>query len=265
LRNDIELSLGAITFRDRSFEDIVSSAHRAGFNGIGLTVGQCVSALERGVEMSQIISKVEDAGLHIAEFELVRLGGQPLTSALNELVIDLVGALAPDRVHVAAFAGDLDRVLKEFTALCGRVECPVAFEFMPYSVVTNLAAARELVARTGASNAKVVLDVLHYFRSGSHVEDLTDDDMQDVAVVQLSDVTSRRRQTELSHEARHLRTYPGQGELPIVNFLRRIGSFGALPPITIEPISDALERMPLVLVAEQAMISTTQVLRLAGF
>lgn len=260
------LSMGAICFRDRPFPDIVHAASSSGFTGIGLTVGQCVSALERGIGLDEIRRRVADAGLRVAELELIRLGdGGPVRHA-NSLVEDLSRTLNPDRVHVAAFAGEHSRILAEFAAVCERLRpTPVAFEFMPYSQVTNVRQAVDLANSTGAANARVLLDVVHFFRSGGTPVEITGDLLEHIAAIQLSDVTDRHG-VQLSREARHLRTYPGRGTLDIVGFLDAIGAATTtLPAVSVEPISDALERLPLPVVAEEIMFSTVGILAEAGW
>ncbi|NIH88363.1 sugar phosphate isomerase/epimerase family protein [Amycolatopsis granulosa] len=255
------LALGAICFRDRPFPQILAAAAASGFSGIGLTVGQCVSALERGIALEELPERIADAGLALAELELVRLCDEGPTRYANGLVEDLIGVLEPDRVHTAAFAGDPGRIADEFAALCRRhPDTPVAVEFMPYSAVRDLASARQLVAHAGTPNAAIVLDIVHFFRSGSAVEEIDPDALRDVAVVQLSDVSARPG-VPLAREARHLRTYPGRGSLDTAGFLRRIReSAEHLPPISVEPISDALECLPLDVVSEEVMFTTLRVL-----
>lgn len=260
------LSMGAICFRDRPFPQILAAAAGSGFTGIGLTVGQCVAALERGIGLDQLRGRVDDAGLRVAELELVRLGEEGPTRHANSLVEDLSEVLQPDRVHVAAFNGDLRRIEDDFAAVCTRLSyVPVAVEFMPYSRVRNLTEALTLVDAAGAANARVVLDVVHFFRSGGEVSDLSTARLAKIAGVQLSDVSTRHG-VSLAREARHLRTYPGRGTLDIVGFLRGIGTaVDVLPPLSIEPISDALESLPLPVVAEEIMFSTLATLDAAGW
>ncbi|MET0456871.1 MAG: sugar phosphate isomerase/epimerase [Mycobacterium sp.] len=265
-RQTAHLAMGAICFRDRPFPEILAAAAASGFTGIGLTVGQCISALERGIGLDEIGTRVAEAGLRVAELELIRLGDDGPVRHANALVEDLCDALRPDRVHVAAFEGELPRILDQFAAVCGSLgDVPVAFEFMPYSRVQTLSQAVDLAERTGTPNAKVVLDVVHFFRSGGDPSELTARQMDWVAGVQLSDVAVRPG-VPLAREARHLRTYPGRGTLDIVGFLRGVAKVAeTLPPVSIEPISDALELLPLPVVAEEIMCSTLGTLAAAGW
>jgi len=253
-------------FRDRPFGEIVTAAAANGFRAVGLTVGQCLSALERGISFADQAALLTEAGLTVAELELVRLGEDGAIAHANEMVVELSHVLRPERVHTAAFSGDAARIDAEFSALCKRLDpVPVAVEFMPYSRVVDLRQAVELVAGSGAKNARVVLDVLHFFRSGWRAADITAELLEKCAVLQLSDVVYRRG-VDLATEARHMRTYPGFGTLDIEGLLTAIGGTGtALPPLSVEPLSDALELLPLAVVAEQTAFSTLSILHRSGW
>ncbi len=255
------LTLGATTFRDRSLPSVISAARAAGFDRIGITVGQCITALERGISLNELRTRLGDAGLRVGELELIRLGDEGHVSHVNALVEDLAFALEPDRVHVAAWNVERSVLRDAFAGVCERIpHLPIAYEFMPYNAVPRFADALRLVDSVGALNAAIVLDILHFFRSNSSFDALTEHAVRRVAVVQLSDVVDRG--SGLVAEARHQRTYPGCGTLDSVGFLRALCAAVTSPiAFSIEPISDALETLALALVAEEAMVSTRRLLR----
>ncbi|TXN28349.1 sugar phosphate isomerase/epimerase family protein [Lacisediminihabitans profunda] len=255
------LTLGAITFRDRSFPNVVSAARAAGFDRIGVTVGQCVAALERGISLDELRLRLSDAGLSIGELELIRLGDDSHVRHINSLVEDLALALEPDRVHVAAWNVEHSMVRDTFASVCERLpHLPIAFEFMPYNAIPSFAASLDLVHSVGAPNASIVLDILHFFRAGTSFDALTAEALSRVAVVQLSDVVDRG--SNHKEEARYQRTYPGRGTLDSLGFLRALHAAAASPlPFSLEPISNALETLPLAIVADEAMVSTKRLLR----
>lgn len=264
-----QLALGAMTFRGREFEASMDAAQRSGFRAVGISVGQCVACLERGIPPEAMAAVLRKRGLRVAELELVRLGERGgVTGHLNELVVELIGVLAPDRVHVGAFSGEPGDVKREFAALCERITTTdIAFEFMPYSAVRDIAAAVDLVQAAGSTRAKIVLDAVHFFRSGEQLAALTPEVLALTAGVQLSDLVPRPSGIGTAYESRHLRTLPGDGTLPLAGFLSAIRAAAgtSLPPVTIEPVSDALEKQPVDWVAERAMQTTARLLAGAGW
>ncbi|MBL1112979.1 sugar phosphate isomerase/epimerase [Streptomyces sp. 110] len=261
-----QLALGAMTFRGRDFEASLDAAQRSGFRAIGISVAQCVACLERGIPPEAMAEALRERDLRVAELELIRLGERGMAGHLNALVLDLIGILRPDRVHVAAFSGTVEEVKREFATLCEQITATdVAFEFMPYSIVRDVATAVDLVRTAASPRAKLVLDVVHFFRSGADVAELTPDLLALTAGLQLSDLVPRPG-VDLAYESRHLRTFPGDGVLPLADFLRAVltATGGTPPPVTIEPVSDALETLPVAWVAERAMQSTARLLTEAG-
>ncbi|MFI0770704.1 sugar phosphate isomerase/epimerase family protein [Streptomyces sp. NPDC021218] len=262
-----QLALGAMTFRGRDFEASLDAVQRSGFRAMGISVAQCMACLEHGIPPEAIAAALGERGLRVAELELIRLGERGMTTHLNALVIDLIDILSPDRVHVAAFSGTVEDVKREFAVLCERITTTeVAFEFMPYSTVRDLPTAVDLVRGAGSPRAKLVVDVVHFFRSGAHVTELGPDVLALTAGLQLSDLVPRSG-VDLAREARHLRTFPGDGVLPLADFLRAAltAAGGTPPPVTIEPVSDALETLPVAWVAERAMQSTARLLSEVGW
>lgn len=76
-------------------------------------------------------------------------------------------------------------------------------------------------------------------------------------------MVKRPRGDELD-EARHRRTYPGEGSLDSAAFVRRVVETGILPPTSVKPINDAYELLPLAVVADRATVATARRLQVAG-
>ncbi|RZL79947.1 MAG: sugar phosphate isomerase/epimerase [Rhodococcus sp. (in: high G+C Gram-positive bacteria)] len=261
-----QLVLSAMAFRGRDFEASLDAARASGFDAVGISIAHCVSCLERGMTPQEMAKAVRERGLEVANLELIRLGdGGPLRH-LNEILTELVTVFEPDRIHVAAFAGTLDQVTAEFVQLCEAVPTTsLAVEFMPYSVINTFDAALSMVRAAGTDNAKIVLDIIHFVRSGGRMEQLTPDTLAHVADVQISDLLPRAR-IETSIESRHLRTFPGDGTLPIAEFLSTIRTNTDQPlPVTVEAISDATEQLPVDWVVERSIQTMTRLLDDTGW
>jgi sugar phosphate isomerase/epimerase len=96
----------------------------------------------------------------------------------------------------------------------------------------SLAQARRLLDEVRRPNAGLLIDALHFYRSGAHPRDLAEIDPGLFPYIHLCDAYAAAPPPEgLRPEGRGGRFYPGEGELPLGDFLR------ALPrniPIAIE-------------------------------
>jgi sugar phosphate isomerase/epimerase len=96
----------------------------------------------------------------------------------------------------------------------------IALEFAPFSEAKSLDVGCNLMERVGASNLGLLVDSLHLARSGGKPSDLRKVDPGKIFVVQLCDVLAKSPSTDqLLYEAINSRLYPGDGELPLYDFL----------------------------------------------
>jgi sugar phosphate isomerase/epimerase len=259
----VNLTLGAMALRQRDLQKSIEYAHNFGYTGIGISIGECLAALEAGLEPSDIRRLLDSRDLELSELELVRLGRTGFQSRMNDALVELVAILKPTRVHVAAFDGELGVIKQELRDLCRRLpETTVAVEFMPYSKLPDLKSAMDLLGGSGCEEATIVLDAIHFFRSGASFSDLTPEVLERVSVLQLSDLTDAAR-ADTRFESRHLRTFPGNGNLDLHGLLHTLskGRPTGVPPITLEPFSDAIDQLPLPWVAHEAFLSASRLLR----
>lgn len=256
------LTLGAMALRQRDLQKSIEHAHNFGYTGIGISIGECLAALEAGLEPSDIRRLLDSRDLELSELELIRLGHKGFQSRMNDALIELVAILKPTRVHVAAFDGEPAVIKQELRDLCRLLPATtVAVEFMPYSKLPDLESTMGLLESPGCEQATIVLDAIHFFRSGASFSDLTPEVLERVSVLQLSDLTDARADTRF--ESRHLRTFPGNGNLDLHGLLHtlRKGRLTGVPPITLEPFSDAIDQLPLPWVAHEAFLSASRLLR----
>lgn len=256
------LTLGAMALRQRDLPKSIEYAHNFGYTGIGISIGECLAALESGLEPADIRRLLDSRNLELSELELVRLGGTAFQSRMNDALVELVAILKPRRVHVAAFDGEPAVIQQELRNICRLLpDTTVAVEFMPYSKLPDLETTMDLLASPGCEQATMVLDAIHFFRSGASFSDLTPAVLERVSVLQLSDLTDARKDTRF--ESRHLRTFPGHGNLDLHGLLHTLikGRSPGVPPITLEPFSDAIDQLPLPWVIHEAFLSASRLLR----
>lgn len=148
--------------------------------------------------------------------------------------------------HLAAQAGE--RGLLTTTEACAGA----------YRTLAKTMAAIEAVARP---DFRLLIDTMHFFRSGSTIEDLAALDPDCIGHIQLCDVPMPTQIESYMEEALHERRCPGDGDLPLAEFLALVPDH---VPIGLEiPIrSEALagtgphERLGRCVVAARALLAS---------
>jgi sugar phosphate isomerase/epimerase len=99
-------------------------------------------------------------------------------------------------------------------------------EYMVFSGVRSLAAARQLLAAAAQPNLRILVDALHWMRAGDTAAALQAPESEALGYVQLCDgpLLSPAGRDALIQEARTNRLVPGEGEFPLDALL------AAMPP-----------------------------------
>ena len=108
----------------------------------------------------------------------------------------------------------------------------IAVEAFAWSAINSVPTARDLLARVDAPNAGHLLDVWHFYNTGSTAESITDLDVTTVAAVQLND--GPRVHDNFLWNARNTRLLPGEGDLDVGGFVTALKSIGYDGPFGIE-------------------------------
>jgi sugar phosphate isomerase/epimerase len=135
-------------------------------------------------------------------------------------------------------------------------------EFLPGTGIPDLPTALELVRAVGADNLGIVLDSWHLARSGGSPALLDAGAAACIGALQLSDRT--RAQILQPYRPMSGRLLPGDGELALVDLLRRV--FAAHPdvPVGIEVISDDMRALSASQAASAAAASLRRLLDRLG-
>jgi sugar phosphate isomerase/epimerase len=113
--------------------------------------------------------------------------------------------------------------LSELDRLAAPYGITPALEFMPFSQVKTLQQARRIAAVAETRRPALLVDSLHLFRSGGTIADLAALDPSWLAFAHLADGPAHPP-ADLRREGRTARLLPGEGELPLADFV------AALPP-----------------------------------
>jgi len=197
-----------------------------------------------------LLSQGEQRRTHFEHFR-TRLG---LCQSLGVSTLVLVADFAqrPD-------ATDLQRAVVSLTQAAqwaAGFDVKLALEFRGGDAFcTSLGTAIGLVSECGEPNVGVCLDLFHYYKGPSKLEDLTGLTSANLAHVQFSDVAGIPRELMTDSD----RVLPGDGDfqfVPIIENLKRIGYAGY---VSLEVMNPVLWQMKLTQVAELGLMALRRV------
>jgi sugar phosphate isomerase/epimerase len=157
---------------------------------------------------------------------------------------------------------DLDETAAGFAAICdiaSQAGMLVGLEFMPFKALATVDVATDIVERAERTNGGLVVDSYHFFRGGSRLDDLAAVPGQRIVTLQLNDVPSDPP-ADLLVETRTARLLPGEGGLPLIDWLRAISATGTNATVGVEILSDALRELSVDDVARVTFDATRKVL-----
>jgi sugar phosphate isomerase/epimerase len=236
---------------DRDVISLIEVAAKVGFGGVSICT------------QHPYFGDVEDADAE-AFFEL--LAGVDLPVRTSEVIdIDLWGAASPERisaearmldlsaragaesVHVVALAPELPPIGRAATSVA-RV-CDLAaergllvnLEPLPFTCVSDLAIALQLLEAADRDNLGLLLDTWHWFRApvGPDLELVRAIPPQRIHGLQLNDALELPPGADMPADSMN-RLLPGEGVIDIPEFVATLRGIGAAPLLMTEVFSDAL-------------------------
>lgn len=188
----------------------------------------------------ETLARQAATGVRILDLEVLRIDAR-LDVAACRPFFEVGAQLGARHVLVAGDDPDEARTIATFAALCEAaapygLSCDL--EFMPWTAVRDAKAAHRIVAAAAQPNGAVLVDALHWARSGSTLDDVAAIPRTRLNYAQICDgaVPGPATVEGMVFDARCERALPGEGGIA----LREL--FGRLPadlPISIEVPSDS--------------------------
>ena len=231
---DTKLSLAHLSELDTPPIPLLRAAAAAGFDSVGLRVapaspGGIVYALETAAERAEIRAVIADTGCSVLYIEMINLGPD-YDAGFTRRTLELGAAIGATRLGVSGESADFGLVAAQFAETCAMAAplgIEVDIEFMPYRKVATLMDAAEVVRRTGAANAHIMVDALHMHRSFSTAAQLATIPPSAIGTYQICDAPAAPLAfDQLVIEARTRRLLAGQGGIALRE------QIAALPPGT---------------------------------
>lgn len=231
------ISLAHLTVLDTTPPELVTVAAAAGFRTIGIRLTATPSVgvppydmLREGPMLRDTLARMADTGVSVLDTEFLRFEpDQPV--GVPEGFLEVSARLGARHVLVMSAEPEEARTLERFGELCDRAAVyglEVGLEFAVYTGVRTLAHAAEMIARSKRTNASVIIDALHFSRSGGLPTHVAQADPALFRYVQICDAGPDMPRPDdtpsLIREARTGRLLPGEGVLPLRELVT------ALPP-----------------------------------
>jgi sugar phosphate isomerase/epimerase len=176
----------------------------------------------------EVIAVMRDRGISISLGEgfTIRPGFNMADRAKE---MDIMAELGAACLGASSMEPDVARMQDElalFAEMAGARGLQATIELVPISPVNDLAAGLALVRHVNRPNFRLLIDSMHFFRSGGTAAELAALGPALVGYAQLCDAPLPATQPDYMREAMFGRLVPGQGDLPLAAFL------AALPPET---------------------------------
>jgi sugar phosphate isomerase/epimerase len=129
------------------------------------------------------------------------------------------------RVNTLSLDPDLRRSFDKFgelTEMAAADGMETTVEFTPGLTVADLPTAIAAVRHVGRADFRLLIDTMHFIRSGSRPEDLAAIDPDTIGYVQICDAPLVPKIANYFEEAKYERMVPGTGELPLFDILAAV-------------------------------------------
>jgi sugar phosphate isomerase/epimerase len=242
--------------RHLGFRDKIRAARLAGFGQLSLHPHETRDTIKGGLRPGDMLEIAAENGVAITRLDpLSNWNPRWLPTNMDASYIDnfdigaaeffeLCGQLGIRYCSLnATFAEDVyaaEEVVGHYAATCdlaARHDVTCDLENLPMWGVKTLRQAWSVVSAAGRPNAGIVFDILHYVRSGSTPDMITEIPGDRIHCVQLNDGPLRLPAGVTLEENCFDRGWPGTGEFGLIEIVRTLAGLDALRQVSPEVFS----------------------------
>jgi sugar phosphate isomerase/epimerase len=220
------LSLDHLTVINATPLQLIEAAAAGGFEHVGLRIVQPLAAqpvvdvIGDAALRRELKAAAGATGVSVRLIESIWLGPDTDPATLEPA---LAAGADLDARFVLVAGNDPERTrlidkLEKLADLASAHGLEVAFEFMPFTQVRSYDDAVAIKRKISRDNLRLLVDALHVSRSGQDMRKLEPLDGSIVSYVHLCDARGPSP-ADLRAEARENRFDPGEGDLPLDDFL----------------------------------------------
>jgi sugar phosphate isomerase/epimerase len=227
------LSLAWLTIFNATPPELVTAAAAGGFDSVSLRITGRKPG-DAGFEVVgnpptilEIKRRLDDTGVKLSSVSTYHVGAD-ITFADLLPSIETAAVLGAEIIMVNRTDPDDARWLELMARCCDAAALRgmrLALEFVPFNEAKTIDRAVELAGRIGRPNFGIAIDALHLARSGGIPADIRRVDPALIYMGQLCDAARERPDgMAFATEARTGRMYPGDGALPLHDFVDALPS-----------------------------------------
>ena len=260
----MKTSIATVSINGNLKEKILAIS-KAGFDGVEIFENDFLTFNLSPKEIKKI---VKDQGLEITLFQPFRdFEGMPdnhRTRAFDRAKkkFDIMAELETDLILICSNTsnislGGLDRAANDFFEL-GEIakerSIKIGYEALAWGkYINDHRDAWEIVRRANHENVGIILDSFHTLSKNIDLNSITTIPKEKIFIVQLADAPLHNM--DLLYWSRHYRNMPGQGDLPISNFMDALNKTGYDGYLSLEIFNDSYRSGPRNLIAKDGQRS----------
>jgi sugar phosphate isomerase/epimerase len=247
------------------FRDRVEVAAKVGWKGVGLLLAD-IQATTASVGLGEMRRILEANGIRHVELELLidwHLDGErrARSDKNRRAILEYAEALGARTVKVAGGRGkdptnprpeelvpDVARLTDAFARLCRDAAdhgTSIVLELTPFSNVSTIEVARQIVEEADQPNGGLLLDIWHIARGGNSYGDIKTIPSRFIGSIELDDADAHLGGRSLWDDTVNHRKLPGGGALDVPAFISAVRAAGYQGPWGVEILSATHRKLTL--------------------
>jgi sugar phosphate isomerase/epimerase len=238
-----------------SFADRVEAAAEAGYKGFGLIHVDLMSIVDK-IGYKEMRNILESNGIKHVEFEFLgdwwkngedRRQSDKMRAELFEAAQELGARAIKTAPGLHETEIDMPLMIDSFAQLseeAGKNNTNIVLEIMPFSNISTIDTALELVQGANHSHGKLLLDIWHLARGGVDFKEISRIPSQFIGSIELDDA-DKYPLASLWQDTIHRRRLPGEGSLDVRGFIQAVQATGYDGPWGVEVLSEVVRKLPL--------------------
>ena len=223
-------------------EDRVRLAAAAGFDGIGLYVGNYAQLEADGFAPHGLRELLAEHEILLREIEVIPALGVGMQER-EATAWRMADEFQCRYVQVIGSGGDdLSVAARAFGSLCDRAAdhgLVVGLEFVPFTDIVSVHDARRIVETADRANGGICVDIWHHERGARDLAGIAALPGELITGIQLNDGARVPIDADYYTDCLANRCAPGDGEFDVVGFLAAIAATGTTAPWSLEVCSAA--------------------------